>query len=289
LLNPPASIHIGSCAWSFDDWRGVFYPEHLPASERLGFYSGRMNSVEVDSTFYAVPAPHVTEHWAEVTPPDFLFSAKMPREITHERALRDCIESVHTFLAGLAPLHSKLACVLVQLPPFFTLKQDEHTLREFIRHLPHDRARFAIEFRDASWHLPRIVHLLEEHRVCWVWNDLSTLEAGPAAPFGSWPQTTDFVYLRLMGDLEAKYAAGGEQTHRYRKLEWPREAAVENWVEKVRGLLPDVKRVLIYANNQYEGFAPETAARFAAHLGMPFALPTAEELSGTDSQQLKLL
>src|SRR5690606_12841476 len=129
-LNLSATIHIGTCAWSFDDWRGAFYPEHLPAAERLAFYARHFNSVEVDSTFYASPAPHVSEHWAEVTPPGFLFSAKMPREITHERGLRHCAEPLHGFLESIAPLHAKLACVLIQLPPFFTLDRDEQTLRD---------------------------------------------------------------------------------------------------------------------------------------------------------------
>src|SRR4051812_20944428 len=93
-LDAPANIKIGTCAWSYEDWRGVFYPEHLPAGERLEFYARHFPAVEVDSTFYHAPTPHVAAHWAEVTPPDFAFSCKLPREITHERKLRDSAEAL---------------------------------------------------------------------------------------------------------------------------------------------------------------------------------------------------
>ena len=108
-VNPPdtAKIHIGTCAWTHDDWRGVFYPEHLPSSERLAFYARWFDAVEVDSTFYHIPASHVTAHWAEVTPPGFRFSCKVPREITHERKLRDVDEPLAAFLHGVKPLREK--------------------------------------------------------------------------------------------------------------------------------------------------------------------------------------
>lgn len=282
-----AHIHLGTCAWSFDDWRGVFYPEHLAAAERLAFYARHFSSVEIDSTFYHPPAAHVAEHWFEATPHDFLFSAKLTREITHERGLRDCAAQLDSFIASMRRLHTKLSCVLVQLPPWFSPQRDERTLRDFVRHLPVE-VRFAIEFRDAAWHLPRIAHLLEEHRVCWAWNDVTPIEHADEAVFGSWPHTTDFLYIRLLGDAGTKHGADGERPHRYHRLMWPRDTALDNWAEKVRVLAPKVKRVFIYANNPYEGFSPQTAARIACKLGVPVSLPTPDEL-GEDTQQMPLL
>src|SRR6516225_2938603 len=81
-LNKPATIKIGTCAWSYEDWRGVFYPEHLPAGERLEFYARHLPAVEVDSTFYHAPTPQVAAHWAEETSADFAFACKLTREIT---------------------------------------------------------------------------------------------------------------------------------------------------------------------------------------------------------------
>jgi uncharacterized protein YecE (DUF72 family) len=244
--------------------------------------------VEIDSTFYHPPAPHVAAHWAQVTPPGFLFSAKLPREITHERKLRDCEALLEPFLSGIAHLGTKLACVLVQLPPYFSLKHDEHALRDFIRHLPGD-VRFAIEFRDPAWHMPRVAHLLEEHRIAWVWNDITDLEHANEAAFGFWPRTTDFLYLRMLGDLEAKYHPDGSEIHTYRELMWQRDIAIDNWAEKLRSMAPEVGQTLLYVGNQFEGFAPATAARFAARLGVELRLPSIDEVQGSDSRQMDLL
>ena len=94
-----ASLYFGTCAWTFDDWNGVFYPKHLPPAERLGFYSKWFNAVEGDSTFYHVPAPHVVDHWAAATPDDFRFSLKVPREIIFVDTLpRNALGKVQHFL-----------------------------------------------------------------------------------------------------------------------------------------------------------------------------------------------
>ncbi|HET6407249.1 MAG TPA: DUF72 domain-containing protein [Chthoniobacteraceae bacterium] len=288
MSQSPPAIRLGTCAWSFDDWRSVFYPDHLPSGERLKYYARHFSTVEVDSTFYHPPAPHVSAHWAEVTPLDFLFSLKLSREITHERKLREWRQPFDEFLTGLQPLRSKLATVFVQLPPYFELKHDEQALRDFVRHLPRD-VRFAIEFRDPSWHLPRIAHLLEEHSVCWVWNDVTAFEQASEGAFGFWPQTTDFIYLRLLGDLESKYdPEKGERMHHYRELMWARDDAIENWAEKVRAASEHTRPILIYSANHFEGFAPATAVRLGQKLGMPLELPTSEEMRGLDPNQLAL-
>lgn len=291
--NAPAAsgdipIRIGTCAWSYDDWHGEFYPEHLPASERLQFYARHFPTVEVDSTFYHPPAPHVAAHWAEVTPENFYFSPKLPREITHERKLRDWQEPLAAFLAGIKPLGSKLGVVLIQLPPYFEPKHDEHALRDFVRHLPRD-IRFAIEFRDPAWHMPRIAHLLEEHAVCWAWNDTTTLDHAQEAAFGFWPQTADFLYVRLLGDLDSKYhPLTGERIHEYRKIMWSREAALANWTEKLRAIPQGVREAFVYCANHFEGFSPATAVRLGRKIGLSLELPSSEELRGQDPNQLAL-
>lgn len=286
-----ASLSIATCAWSFDDWRGVFYPEHLPSNQRLEFYARFFNAVEIDSTFYAVPSAHAAGHWLDATPDDFVFAAKMSREITHDRKLRQCEELLDGFLAGIAPLRRKLACVLVQLPPYFTLKHDEQALREFVARLPGD-FRFAIEFRDPGWRLPRVARLLEEYRVCWVWNDMTPIETALEGAFEFAPRTTDFLYVRLMGDLETKYGEDGSPRHAYRRLLWPRDASLDSWAIRVKQHLGEVARVLICANNHFEGFSPHTCVRIAERFGIALRLPTPAEIEGraaSDGEQMKLL
>jgi uncharacterized protein YecE (DUF72 family) len=284
-VDTPAHLTIGTCAWSFDDWRGVFYPEHLPAGDRLEFYARHFPAVEADSTFYHAPAPHVAAHWAEVTPPDFAFACKLSREITHERMLRDCAEPLRAFTAAIAPLGRKLSCVLVQLPPFFQLRRDETALRDFVRHLPAD-VRFAIEFRHADWHLPRIAHLMEEHGVAWVWSDDSPLEQQSEGAFEFLPDTADFIYVRLMGDLEKKYRGEGGRIHHYRELQWPRDAALEHWAARIRQAAGNHRQVFVAVNNHFEGFAPQTVQRLAEKLGLPLSMP---DLATSDGQQMDLL
>jgi len=290
-LDKPANIKIGTCAWSYEDWRGVFYPEHLPAAERLAFYARNLPAVEVDSTFYHAPTPQVAAHWAEVTPPDFAFACKLSREITHERKLRDCAEPLREFLEPLKPLGTKLWCVLVQLPPFFQPARDEVALRDFVRHLPRE-VRFAIEFRHADWHHPRIAHLLSEHGVAWVWNDLTPLDHQEEGAYEFLPDTTDFLYVRLMGDLEKKYAANGRRIHQYRELMWPRDAALESWAVRVRQAVAEHLRIFMAVSNHYEGFAPHTARRLGERLGLTLSTPEdaeADKGAAGDGRQMDLL
>jgi uncharacterized protein YecE (DUF72 family) len=290
-LNKLANIKIGTCAWSYEDWRGVFYPEHLPAGDRLEFYGRHLPGVEVDSTFYAPPALQVAAHWAEVTPADFAFVCKLSREITHERKLRDCAEPLGEFLESLKPLGSKLWCVLVQLPPFFKPARDEVALRDFVRHLPSD-VRFAIEFRQVDWHHPRIAHLLSDHGVAWAWNDMTGPNDEQGAAYELLPDTTDFLYVRLMGDIEKKYTGAGQRIHHYRELMWPRDAALESWAARVRQAAESHARIFMAASNHYEGFAPRTARRLGERLGFSFPAPEEDavnEAARGEGQQLDLL
>jgi uncharacterized protein YecE (DUF72 family) len=282
-------VAIGTCAWSFEDWRGVFYPEHLPAARRLAFYAEHLGAVEIDSTFYHVPTPQIAAHWAEVTPADFTFTCKLPREITHERRLRESTELVHAFLDGIAPLRAKLAAVLVQLPPSFALKHDESALRHFLEALPRGWP-FAIEFRRREWHLPRIAHLLTEHGVAWAWNDLSPLAQQAEGALALAPETADFAYIRLLGDLDTKYRADGSKLHTYRSVMWPRDASLENWAARIRESLTRLRRVVVMCANHFEGFAPETCVRLAERLDLRLTLPTREELGegGGAPGQMKL-
>jgi len=277
-LNPLAKIKIGTCAWSFDDWRGGFYPEHLAPVERLPFYARHFGAVEVDATFYAAPSARTALHWYDVTPPDFIFSCKLTREITHERRLRDVGGLLETFLQQLEPLGEKLGCVLIQLPPSFRPRQDEQVLRAFVRGLPQN-VRFAIEFRDHEWHLPRVLRLLEEHRVCWVWTDVTPLDHQAEGAFEFLPQTTDFSYLRLLGDLGRKYGPDGHPLHAYRQTLWPRDASLENWATRLRQRAKGPSRLLVHAANHFEGFAPATARRLATLLELP-VLPFPEPAPG---------
>jgi uncharacterized protein YecE (DUF72 family) len=288
-LTAQQKIRIGSCAWTFDGWRGAFYPADLPPSRWLEFYARYFPAVEIDSTFYAAPAEETVLRWMEMTPASFRFACKLPREITHACRLRDCTSELNAFLRAIEPLAAKLHIILMQLPPSFTPKDGKTVLRSFIKQLPRD-FRFAIEFRHPGWHRPNIIRLLESYRICWVWADTSPLNERNLAPFEFLPRTTDFLYLRLLGDYATKYDSNGQHLHNYEKLLWKREAALESWSLKIQRHLAEVRNVWAFVGNHFEGFAPETAQRLAQRLGFELALPSENEkmLSPQDRSQLDL-
>ena len=288
-LTEQQKIRIGASAWSFDDWKGAFYPPDLPESRWLEFYARFFPAIEVDTTFYAAPSEDTVRRWMEMTPATFRFACKLPREITHACRLHDCSAQLNAFLRALEPLTPKLHVILIQLAPSFTPKDGKPALRTFLRQLPRN-FRFAIEFRNPGWHRPQIIGLLEKYRICWVWADTSPLNERNLAPFEFLPRTADFLYLRLLGDYATKYDREGLFVHRYDKLLWKREAALESWSLKIERHLSEVRNVWAFVSNHFEGFAPETCQRLAQRLGFDLPLPSeAEEmLSEQDRSQLDL-
>jgi uncharacterized protein YecE (DUF72 family) len=265
-------IRIGSCAWSFEDWHGAFYPLDLPESHWLEFYANYLPAVEVDSTFHAAPAENSVRRWVEMTPAGFRFTCKLPRQITHTCRLRDCTAELNSFFRAIEPLGPKLQVILIQLPPSFAPRDGKPALRKFLEQLSRD-FRFAIEFRHAGWHRPQFIRLVEKYRICWAWADTTPLNERNLAPFEFLPRTTDFLYLRLLGDYATKYDVDGGHVHRYKKLMWKREAALESWSLKIERHLPEVRNVWAFVGNHFEGFAPETCQRLTQRLGFDLPLP----------------
>jgi uncharacterized protein YecE (DUF72 family) len=284
-LTAQQKIRLGTCAWNFEEWRGNFYPADLPQERWLEFYSHYLPAVEVDSTFYRVPSEASVQRWAEYTPASFRFVCKLPKEITHTRRLRDCNAELAAFGRAMEPLGSKLHLILIQLPPSFAPKDGRSALRAFLAQLPGD-FRFAIEFRHPGWHRPQIIHLLEKYRICWVWADTSPLNERNLPPFEFLPRTTDFLYVRLLGDYATKYNQDGGHIHRYGTLLWKREAALESWALKIERHLAETRSVWTFVNNHFEGFAPETCRRLANRLGFELSLPSSLEVASANPGQL---
>jgi len=211
-----------------------------------------------------------------MTPAGFRFACKLPRQITHICRLRDCAAELNSFLHAIEHLESKLQVILIQLPPSLTPADGKQALRKFLVQLPRE-FRFAIEFRHSGWHRPQFIRLIEKYRICWVWADTTPLNERNLAPFEFLPCTTDFLYLRLLGDYATKYDVDGGHIHRYGKLLWKREAALESWSLKIKRHLPEVRSVSAFSGNHFEGFAPETCQRLAQRLGFGLPLPSDTE------------
>src|SRR5437879_5228001 len=113
------AIHIGTSGWSYDHWEGVLYPPGLPASERLGCYITRFQTVEINSTFYRWPGEKAFARWHSLLPHDFLMTVKAPRGLTHAARLRAPEKWLETIARGVQRLENNLGVLLVQLPPDF--------------------------------------------------------------------------------------------------------------------------------------------------------------------------
>ena len=112
-------LRIGTQGWNYDAWVGPFYPSGTRAADYLGVYGRAFQTVEVDSTFYAIPAARTVRGWADRTPPEFTFALKLPQEITHENRLRDSADAAALFFDRARELGPKLGPILMQLGPDF--------------------------------------------------------------------------------------------------------------------------------------------------------------------------
>src|SRR5215213_10922906 len=163
------SLRIGCSGWQYDDWRGRVYPPRTPPRRWLAHYAGLFDTVEVNSTFYRLAKPAAVARWVEETPPDFLFTVKASRYLTHMKRLTDMERGVERLYAGIAPLveSPKLGPVLWQLPERF--HRDDDRLASALARLP--AGRHCFEFRHRSWFDPAVCGLLREHGVALVIQD----------------------------------------------------------------------------------------------------------------------
>ena len=117
-MSENARIHLGTSAFTAAGWPGTFYPANMKPAEYLSHYAREFDTVEVDSTFYRAPSPKTVRGWYEKTPANFVFAAKVPQEITHEKVMVDCGAELSRFLGAMDQLREKLGPLLLQFPYF---------------------------------------------------------------------------------------------------------------------------------------------------------------------------
>ena len=178
----------GTSGFSYKEWLGKFYPEKHPADQMLRYYAGQFATVEINNTFYRMPAEAMLANWAEQVPDGFSFTLKAPRRITHELRLKECDAHVAEFLRRAQTLGAKLGPVLFQLPPFF--KKDLPRLRDFLALLPADRPA-AFEFRNNSWQDDEVHGTLRAKGAMLCYTDTDEGESPPVVA------TAGSGYLRL--------------------------------------------------------------------------------------------
>jgi uncharacterized protein YecE (DUF72 family) len=243
------NVLLGTSGWSYKEWIGPFYTKMDKSMLRA--YTRVFNSAEIDSTFYRYPSKGTVMGWARYSPEGFVYAAKLPGLITHDKKLQvaqGIEQDLEKFVGLMEPLilSGKLGVILIQLPPRFDYRPKE--LEAFFKLLP-TQARFAVEFRDVSWIRPETWPLLEKYKVAY------TIVDEPLLP----PElhlTTDIAYFRWHGK-------GSRPWYNYR---YSREE-LEPWVPKVKEVSSRVEKVFGFFNNHYHGYAVENCLQVMEMLG----------------------
>ena len=226
-------LGVGTSGYSYKEWKGSFYPEKLPASEMLRYYAERLDTVEINNTFYRMPSKKMLHGWAEQVPDAFSFVLKASRRITHQKRLKDADDELGYLLGSAAVMGDKLGPILFQLPPW--LKKDTERLGAFLKLLP-EGTRAAFEFRSSSWLDDDTYELLRAANVSLVTADSSKDDDEPTVV-----ATADYGYLRL------------------RREEYD-EAALRVWAGRVGA--QSWSDAWVFFKHEDEGAGPRLAASF---------------------------
>jgi len=256
-------LRVGCSSWTSDAWNGRLYPPGLPPGQRLPYYARFFDTVEVDATYYAIPARAMVRGWAHRTPDSFQFALKLSRELMEQGKPLD-EGKVEAFLAAAAELGPKLSGVVAQFPPSFRPPREgnegaagqlERLLTRLAPHVP-----LAVELRDKGWfqadRASWLAARFSEHRTALAWSSLTFLEVPDLL-------TTDRIYLRFIGDHTTIPESSLGETR------VDRTAELQKWADSVQRRLDEVDRALVFFNNHFMGYAPASADSFLRLMGRP--------------------
>lgn len=261
-MSLPANLLVGTSSWSSSDWIGPFYPAHLRPAQFIAAYARKFGAVEIDSTYYSIPPPQVVVSWRDKTPPGFVFAAKIPGVITHERVLRNCQAEFTTFLQNIALLGDRLGPLLLQFPYFnrnvFASRDPfEKLLRPFLAALPKE-FKFALEIRNKNWISWDFLELLRDHSVAFTLVAQAWMPRIDTLAKALDLVTSDFAYVRFIGDrkgIEAK-------TNKWDKLIEDKTPEMTVWVNELKKIVSKGVKTYAFFNNHYAGFAPGSVKLF---------------------------
>lgn len=244
LRSKRVAIWIGTSGWVYKHWKGIFYPEHLPAAEQLAFYARNFSTVEVNFSFYRLPERSVFEHWKAQTPAGFLFAVKGSRFLTHIKRLKDPEEPLRRLMDRASGLEEKLGPILFQFPHTWAVNIDR--LAYFLEALgAYHGWRFAFEFRHESWLTEEVCRLLEraDAALC--------LPVCPGMPLAV-RLTAPWTYIRMH--------------HGARDVGYD-DDELKLWARRIRGFRDQGADVYVYFNNDFEAYATRNAERLCKMMG----------------------
>lgn len=236
---------VGCSGWNYKDWRGLVYPDKLPQRRWLDHYATLFDTVELNTTFYRLPAPETVEQWARQAPAGFVFAAKLGQFGSHRMKLRDAARWLPNHLDRIERLGPSLGPTLVQLPPKWHVNVER--LDEFLSVAP-TSLRWAVELRDPTWVCDEVFDVLRRHQAALCIHDL--------LPDHPWILTAPWTYVRFHGPnaLTTKYW-GEYGTARLKPV-----------AERLRAWLDDGVDAYAYFNNDHEGAAVRDATALRALL-----------------------
>jgi uncharacterized protein YecE (DUF72 family) len=223
---------VGTSGYSYKEWKGIFYPEKLPAKEMLSYYAERFTTVEINNSFYRMPKQDVVKSWAEQTPPGFEFVLKASQSITHYKRLKNAEQATDDQLRVGAALGDRQGPLLVQLHP--TMKKDVERLDAFLAHI-NQRLRVAIEVRHESWLEAEVLDCLRKHACVLCVADAEDLPAPELSP------TADWGYVRLRRE---RYA----------------DKQLRDWIKRLRA--QPWKKAYVFFKHEDTATGPKLAAKF---------------------------
>ena len=248
-------LRIGASSWSAESWEGPFYPPGTSPSDYLAHYASEFDTVEIDATFYRTPTERIVDGWRDKTPTGFLFAAKVPQVITHEKLLENCGDELGAFLRVMARLGDKLGPLLFQFRYYKKVEFPDpkpfiERLERFLPALPREM-RFAVEVRNKSFVTAGLLDLLRQHRVAMAFIDHPWFHRVDQLLRQPEVLTADFCYLRWLGD---RYAIE-KRTTSWDRLIIGRSREMGTWVPAIRTMLHHNRTVYGYFNNHYAGYA----------------------------------
>jgi uncharacterized protein YecE (DUF72 family) len=242
-------LRVGTSSWSHDSWKGTVYAHGSKPGEYLSQYARRFDTVEIDATWYRIPSEKLVLKWLHDTPDDFVFSAKVPSVITHEKRLVGCEGELKEFLRVMDLLGKKRGPLVFQFPYDFKPDQFE-TLEKFLRTLP-SGFKFALEIRHKGWLSDRFYDLLGSLKIAMVLQDLVWMPKLDRL-------TADWTYVRWIGDRKKIEA----QTTTWEQIIVDRTKEMGEWAPRIQKFLDDGVIVWAYFNNHYAGHAPGSVDLF---------------------------
>lgn len=271
-----SEITVGCQGWNYEDWISkaggefIFYPRGTRSNEMLALYAEIFDTIEVDSTFYAIPPVSTFENWYKKTPDGFTFSLKLPQEITHTQALeKSSFPVLDEFCEKARELKEKLAVVLIQMPPQFEAsRENAQNLRSFLAYLPPE-IRFAVEFRHRDW-------LVE-----WTFEELEKNKTALALVEGSWiPRElifqaignlkNEFAYIRFMGERDLLH---------FDKIYRNEDTVLQIWKEEIEKI--KAGNIFVYFSNFFEGHAPASANKLKESFNQKIVAASSLENQGS--------